>query len=132
MLKTMFYASLRASELCNLDDSDINLKALTIYVRCGKGGKDASVLITDECAKTLRQYLERRSSLHIDGRNPLFYTDFGKRWERKALYRLFMYYKGLAGIEKHGGVHVFSRHSGKSLGETRMRYRDHQGAYEAL
>ena len=44
MLKTMFYASLRASELCNLDDSDVDLKALTIYVRCGKGGKDGSGL----------------------------------------------------------------------------------------
>ena len=115
MLKTMFYASLRASELCNLDDSDVDLKALTVYVRGGKGGKDALVFITDDCAKTLRYYLERRSPLHIDGRNPLFYTDFGKRWERKALYRMFMYYKRLAGIEKHGGVHVFSRHSMGSL-----------------
>ena len=115
MLKTMFYASLRASELCNLDDSDVDLKALTIYVRCGKGGKDGLVFITDDCAKTIRQYLERRSHLHIDGRTPLFYTDFGKRWERKALYRMFMYYKRLAGIEKHGGVHVFSRHSMGSL-----------------
>ena len=115
MLKTMFYASLRASELCNLDDSDIDLKALTIYVRCGKGGKEGLVFITDDGVKTLRQYLERRSPLHIDGRTPLFYTDFGKRWERKALYRMFMYYKKLAGIEKHGGVHVFSRHSVGSL-----------------
>jgi hypothetical protein len=31
MLKTMFYASLHASELCNRDDSDIDLKALTIF-----------------------------------------------------------------------------------------------------
>ena len=73
------------------------------------------VFITDDGVKTLRQYLERRSPLHIDGRTPLFYTDFGKRWERKALYRMFMYYKKLAGIEKHGGVHVFSRHSVGSL-----------------
>ena len=63
MLKTMFYASLRASELCNLDESDVDLKALTIYVRGGKGGKDALVFITDECAKTLRRYLEVRPPL---------------------------------------------------------------------
>lgn len=115
MLKTMFYASLRASELCNLDDSDIDLKALTIFVRCGKGGKDALVFITDDCAKTLKRYLEVRAPLVIAGRKPLFYTDFGGRWERRSVYRMFMHYKKLAGIEKHGGVHVFSRHSMGSL-----------------
>lgn len=115
MLKTMFYASLRASELCNLDDSDVDLKALTIYVRGGKGGKDALVFITGDCAKTLKRYLEVRPPLEIDGRKPLFYTDFGGRWERRSVYRMFMYYKKLAGIEKHGGVHVFARHSMGSL-----------------
>ena len=115
MLKTMFYASLRASELCNLDDSDVDLKALTIFVRCGKGGKDALVFLTDDCAKTHRRYLEVRAHLVIDGRKPLCYTDFGGRWERHSVYRMFMHYKKLAGIEKHGGVHVFSRHSRGSL-----------------
>ena len=115
MLKTMFYASLRASELCNLDDSDLDLKALTIYVRRGKGGKDALVYITDDCTKTLRRYLEVRAPFEVDGRKPLFYTDFGGRWERRSVYRMFMHYKKLAGIEKHGGVHVFSRHSVGSL-----------------
>jgi integrase len=76
ILKTMFYASLRASKVCNLDDSDVDLKALTIYVRGGKGGKDALVFITDDCAKTLRRYLDVRAPLVIDKRKPLFYTDF--------------------------------------------------------
>jgi integrase/recombinase XerD len=115
MLKTLFYASLRASEVCNLDDADVDLKALTIFVRGGKGGKDGLVFITDDCAKTLRRYLEVRAPLTIDGRKPLFYTDFGGRWERKSVYRMFMYYKKRAGIEKHGGVHVFARHSMGSL-----------------
>jgi integrase/recombinase XerD len=115
MLKTMFYASLRASELCNLDDTDVDLKTLTIYVRGGKGGKDGLVFITDDCAKALRRYFEVRTPLTIDGRKPLFYTDFGGRWERRSVYRMFMYYKKLAGIEKHGGVHVFARHSMGSL-----------------
>lgn len=115
MLKTMFYASLRASELCNLDDSDVDLKALTVYVRGGKGGKDGLVFITDDCAKTIKRYLEVRPQLQINGRKPLFYTDFGGCWERRSVYRMFMYYKKLAGIEKHGGVHVFSRHSVGSL-----------------
>jgi site-specific recombinase XerD len=115
MLKTMFYASLQASELCYLDDNDVDLKALTIYVRGGKGGKDGLVFITDDCAKALRHYLEVRAPIKIDGRKPLFYTDFGGRWERRSVYRMFMHYKKQAGIEKHGGVHVFARHSMGSL-----------------
>jgi integrase/recombinase XerD len=115
MLKTMFYASLRASELCNLDDSDVDIKALTLFVHEGKGGKDGFAYFTDDCAKTLRRYLEVRAPLVIDGRKPLFYTDFGGRWERRSVYRMFMHYKKLAGIEKHGGVHVFARHSVGSL-----------------
>jgi site-specific recombinase XerD len=114
MLKTLFYGCLRASELCSLDDSDLDLKSLSLRVE-GKGGKEAIVYITDDCAKTLRRYLEVRPSLEIDGRKPLFYTDFGGCWERRSVYRMFMYHKKLAGIEKSGGVHVFSRHSVGSL-----------------
>ncbi len=114
MLQTLFYGCLRASELCGLDDCDLDLKSLTLRVE-GKGGKEAIVFITDECAKTLRRYLEVRAPLDVDAHNPLFYTDFGGRWERRSVYRMFMYYKKLAGIEKHGGVHVFSRHSVGSL-----------------
>lgn len=114
MLQTLFYGCLRASELCGLDYSDLDMKALTLRVE-GKGGKEAIVFITNECAKILRRYLEVRSPLIIDGRQPLFYTDFGGRWERRSVYRMFMYYKKLAGIEKHGGVHVFARHSMGSL-----------------
>jgi len=114
MLQTLFYGCLRASELCSLNDCDLDLKSLSLRVD-GKGGKEAIVYITDECAKTLRRYLEVRPSLEINGRKPLFYTDFGGLWERRSVYRMFMYYKKLAGIEKHGGIHVFSRHSVGSL-----------------
>jgi site-specific recombinase XerD len=46
-------------------------------VRDGKGGKDALVSITGDCAKTLKRYLEVRAPLVINGRKPIFYTDFG-------------------------------------------------------
>jgi site-specific recombinase XerD len=115
MLQTMFYAFLRASELCDLDEIDLDLKALTIRIRNGKGGKETMAYITDHCAKTLKRYLEVCAPLVIYGRKPLFYTDFGGRWERRSVYRMFMTYKKLAGIEKHGGVHVFGRYSMGSL-----------------
>jgi integrase/recombinase XerD len=115
MLHTLFYGCLRASELCELDDMDLDLKRLTIRVLEGKGGKEGVVYIASGCAKILKQYMDVRPLMDIGGRQPLFYTDFGLRWERKSLHRMFMSYKKLAGIEKHGGVHVFSRHSPASL-----------------
>ena len=115
MLQTLFYACLRASELCNLNDEDLDLKGLTIRIREGKGGRDGLAYITSKCANTLRQYLTIRPPVLIDKERPLFFTDYGQRWNRTALYRMFAVYKEKAGIEKKGGLHVFSRHSSASI-----------------
>lgn len=115
MLQTIFYGCLRASEVCQLDDADLDFKSNTIRIRNGKGGKDGMVIISEECATTLKHYLEARPPLEIDGLSPLFYTDFGRRWDRRDVYRMFMYYKKKAGVKKHGGVHVFGRHTAATI-----------------
>jgi integrase/recombinase XerD len=111
MLQTIFYACLRASELCNLDDCDVDMKALTLRVREGKGGKDGIAFINNECAAIIKRYLLVRPKLEINGRTPLFYTDYGKRWTKRGLHSIFIAYKKKAGILKQGSVHVFSRHT---------------------
>lgn len=115
LLKTMFYGCLRSSELANLLDEDVNFKDLTIRVREGKGGKDGIVFITSECAATLKKYLMVRPKYLIDGKQYLFFTDFGNKYSREDIYRLFINYKRLAGIEKRGGAHTWSRHSPGTL-----------------
>lgn len=115
MLQTVFYGCLRASELCNLDDQDLDLKTSTLHIREGKGGRDGIAYVSNDCAKTLKKYLEVRPPLDIEGRLPLFYTDFGKRWDRRDVNRMFNYYKKKAGVEKAGGVHVFSRHTAATI-----------------
>jgi len=115
MLNVLFYGALRASELCSLNDEDVNLRDLTVRVREGKGGKDGIVLITNECSTVLKQYLSVRPSLKIDSQQPLFYTDYGQRWKRTEVHRMFTGYKKKAGIEKKGGVHVFARHSAATI-----------------
>ena len=111
MLTTLFYGALRASELCALDDQDINLDSLTIRVRYGKGGKEGLVCINNDCARVLKQYMAARPPLEIDKRKPLFYTDYGQRWKRTDLHRMFTTYKKKACVEKKGGLHVFARHT---------------------
>jgi integrase/recombinase XerD len=115
MLRTLFYGCLRSSELCRLDDSDLDLKTRTLRLRETKGGRDDIVYISEDCADTLRTYLKIRPQMEIEGRIPLFYTDNGNRWTNGDVLRMFMNYKKRAGVTKQGGVHVFSRHTTSTL-----------------
>jgi integrase/recombinase XerD len=115
MFQVLFVACLRAFELCNLDDVDLDLANLKIRIREGKGGRDGYAFITHDCVRNLKHYLAIRPPLKIDGRQPLFYTEYGNRWKRGSFYRVFEYYKKRAGIEKRGGLHVFGRHSAATM-----------------
>jgi integrase/recombinase XerD len=115
MLQVLFFGCLRSGELCNLDISDYNQNDLTLRLRETKNNSDALAYINDETARTLNQYIQKKPKIIIDGQEPLFITDFGHRWTNGDVYRMFMYYKKLAGIQKKGGVHCFSRHSSATL-----------------
>jgi integrase/recombinase XerD len=91
MFKTAFYACLRTSELCNLNMDDINLDNLTLIVRDGKGGKTAACYLSEEAIETLREYLAIKPDLELEGRRPLFFTDYGSRFNRKDIYRLVIF-----------------------------------------
>jgi site-specific recombinase XerD len=114
MLSTLFYACLRASELCGLNDEDLDLHSLTMRI-AGKGGREGLACINNECANVLREYLAVRPVRLVEGRQPLFYTDYGQRWGRTDLHYMFKVYKRKAGIEKRGGLHVFARHTPATL-----------------
>lgn len=110
-----FYAGLRASEVANLDDFDIDLMNKTVRVRGGQNDRDALLYINDVCTNTLRLYLKRRPFLEVDHRHPLFYSNKQKRYDRKQVYNIFRRCKAKAGITKSGGAHVFFRHSSATL-----------------
>lgn len=111
MLQTLFYGCLRSSELCRLEDHDLDLKAKTLRLRETKGGRDDIVYINDECAETLRLYLKIRPQIKVGDKTPVFYTDNQNLWTNGDVHRMFMGYKAKAGIVKPGAVHVFSRHT---------------------
>jgi len=115
MLKVLFFGCLRSGELCNLDVSDYNSDDLTLRLRETKNNSDAIAFINDETAKLLNQYIQKKPKVIIAGREPLFATDFGNRWTNGNIYKIFMYYKEKAKIQKKSGVHCFSRHSSATL-----------------
>jgi len=111
MLQTLFYGCLRSSELCKLNDSDLNLSSRTIFLRETKNGSDGITYINSECAETLRHYLKIRPQVKTGDRSPLFYTDSMNLWYKNDVHRMFLGHKKKAGIHKPGSVHVFSRHT---------------------
>ncbi|MFZ3092409.1 MAG: tyrosine-type recombinase/integrase [Methanothrix sp.] len=115
MLQTLFYGCLRSSELCKLDDNDLDLKTRTLRLRETKGGRDDIVYINEECADTLKAYLKMKPQIEVGNRIPLFYTDNGNSWTNGDVHRMFIYYKKKAGVTKQGGTHVFSRHTTATL-----------------
>jgi integrase/recombinase XerD len=114
MLETLFYAHLRCSELIMLNDEDLDLKNLTVRIR-GKGGRIALAYLHPESLDTLRRYFAIRPPVKIDGKNPVFYTENGNRWQRTEVSRMFERYKKIAKIIKPGGIHVFGRHTPASI-----------------
>jgi integrase/recombinase XerD len=115
MLKVLFFGCLRSGELCKLDVPDYDPDTLTLRLRETKNGSDGLAYINDDTARNLNQYLKIRPPLEVEGKEPLFYTDYAHRWTNGDVYRMFMGYKKIAGIQKKGGVHCFSRHSSATL-----------------
>jgi integrase/recombinase XerD len=80
MLSIMFHCLLRAGDIINLDDDDIDLKTMSLRIRDGKFGKSAILPVPPACVLTLEQYLQVRPRIEIDGKYPIFYTDRLNRW----------------------------------------------------
>ncbi len=75
---------LRASEMCDLLISDIHIGygQNSIFVREGKGGKSANVIINDSLKRHLKQYLK----ISKRGEGPLLITEQGGKYTRQALH----------------------------------------------
>jgi integrase/recombinase XerD len=72
MLAVMAGAGLRVSELVNLRGHDVDLARGEIRVNQGKGGKDRVVPVDGETRGWLVAWDERRRTLGLNGRAPVF------------------------------------------------------------
>ena len=60
ILMMMYGAGLRVSEVCNLNELDVNFETGIIYVQEGKGGKDRYVPMTDDVVEAAENWLKVR------------------------------------------------------------------------
>jgi integrase/recombinase XerD len=56
MLSVVYSSGLRVSEAAALKIQHIDSKAMRVFVKCGKGGKDRFTLLSEECLHILRDY----------------------------------------------------------------------------
>jgi integrase/recombinase XerD len=77
---------LRASELCNLQMSDIDLENRFLTVRCGKGGKMRKVGLNHAAIEVLSQYMAEMQGTATSNRL-LFRNTNNKQMNRSGLYQ---------------------------------------------
>lgn len=81
----MLVTGIRVSELCNLDLSDMDLKAMTLKIREGKGSKSRIAYLTPPCCKALHTYMDQYRNIIPDlDTNALFVS---KRYRQRITSR---------------------------------------------
>ena len=110
---------LRITEALSLKPSDLDLAQQTVRIRHGKGNKARTVGIPGSVCDALSRWMEKRSSLGINGGSPLFCgiehgptrSNLGQPLDSSYVRHLLPRLAAKAGIEKRVHAHGF-RHSG--------------------
>ncbi|MDO4731465.1 MAG: tyrosine-type recombinase/integrase [Clostridia bacterium] len=111
ILEISYASGMKASELINLDLSDVNL-SFGLISCCGNKNK-RSIPIHKDAVKILRNYIlyVRPNIVSNDNESALFVNlNNGKRITRQALWKIIKYYSRQANIEKDVNPHTL-RHS---------------------
>ena len=113
MLEVLYATGLRASELINLDLSNVDLTNMTIKVY-GKGSKERIVLLSKIAVNYLDMYINNyRQLLFVKKQKPtdaLFLNNHGKRISRIGLYNMIQNIAKIQNINKEITPHTL-RHS---------------------
>lgn len=110
MLELMYATGLRVSELVNLNVNDIDIE--NSVVRCfGKGNKERIIPIGDIAIDSIREYLERRSSM-LKGyiTDYLFINNHGNKLTRQGFFKILKIIAKKQGVNKSFSPHTL-RHS---------------------
>ena len=116
ILETFFSTAIRASELLNLEPSDVVAERGLVHVRHGKGDKDRLVPIGASTLDWINKYrLDIRSKMCLDrSDHKLFLARTGTPLSRETLARIVRDSMQAAGIDKRGACHLL-RHTAATL-----------------
>lgn len=119
LIAVLYRGWLRIDEALSLRPSDVNLKERTIHIRHGKGDKARKVGIPASVADQLQVWLDKRKTLGVGPRKPVFcgitsgeeQSNLGEPLDSSYFRHLFKRLAEKAGIEKRVHPHGL-RHSG--------------------
>jgi integrase/recombinase XerD len=112
MLEMFYSTGIRRTELCHIDQPDVNTERRTLHVRLGKGKKDRVVPIGTRAIVWLELYLkEVRPRLCLDTRTQaLFLTGYGGPFNPDVVSRMVAAWLARAGLKRKGCCHIL-RHT---------------------
>ena len=112
MLEMFYSTGIRRTELCHIDQPDVNTERRTLHVRLGKGKKDRVVPIGTRAVHWLEHYLkEVRPRLCLDTRTQaLFLTGYGGPFNPDVVSRMVAAWLAKAGLKRKGCCHIL-RHT---------------------
>jgi len=143
LIALLYRAGLRINEALSLYPKDLDLADGSVRVLHGKGGRSRTVGLDPGAAAVIERWLEARSCLTLNGRQPVFCTLRGQPMSASYVRRLLKRLAARAGIEKrvhaHGLRHthaaqlraegvdiaIISRQLGHTSITTAARYLDH-------
>ena len=114
ILETLYSAGIRVSELCGLDDTDLDLDSGVFTVR-GKGRKERLALLGDPAKVALLQWLPDRAKFValapvVKRSHAVFLNRGGTRLSTRSVGRLLEKYLATAGLDPRATPHTL-RHS---------------------
>lgn len=109
MVSLLIYTGIRVGELCKIDIDDLNLEERFIRIRSGKGDKDRIVIIPDECASTLQEYLLERYKVQSRTRS-FFVSTKRTRFDTSSVERIIRNLGKKAELDRKVTPHVL-RHT---------------------
>lgn len=101
MLRLLFFAGIRVSELTNIEVADVDLAASKIFIREGKGDKDRVVLFPDTFRLTLKTYLHG-----VPENRYLFESQRKSKFSSRQIQRIVQDYAAAAELTKHVHPHL--------------------------
>lgn len=104
LMKMLLYTGLRNAELVKLEIRDIDLVAMQLRVRQGKGGADREVPLPEGFRGELLQYLDRQKS-----RGARFFLEsrLHQPYTTRRIRQILKQYAEQAGVEKRLYPHLF-------------------------
>lgn len=109
IISVLAYTGIRVGELCALNLEDLDIEENVIRVRHGKGDKDRMVIMTADCASSLREYLRIRGR-HTVETGALFISRKMCRFDPSTIQRIVKLAAKSAGITKAVTPHIL-RHT---------------------